>query len=38
VGFVIIVLGVLALLGLGLRTGLTRFAAALGLLAFLASV
>jgi hypothetical protein len=36
---VIIVLGVVALLGLGLRTGwLTRLAAALGLLVFLASV
>jgi hypothetical protein len=39
VGFVIIVLGVVALLGLGLRTGwLTRLAAALGFLTFVASV
>jgi hypothetical protein len=39
VGFVILVLGVVALLGLGLRTGwLTRLAAALGFLTFVASV
>jgi hypothetical protein len=39
VGFVIIVLGVLALLGVGLSSGwLTRLAAALGLLVFVLSV
>ena len=39
VGFVIIVLGVVALPGLGLRSGwLTSLAAALGFLAFLLSV
>jgi hypothetical protein len=39
VGFVVIVLGVLALIGLALRTGwLTRLAGALGLLAFILSV